>query len=63
MLRHPFNAEQEKPESERGYYLNPEAFDQAAEKNVEWSGHPQFMQKVKEMREQAKAKMESENDR
>jgi hypothetical protein len=62
MLKHAFNPEQDKPESERGTYLSPEAYGQPEERGVEWARHPELMQKVKEMREQAKQKRSPGDD-
>jgi hypothetical protein len=44
MRKHPFKVEEDKPEGERGSYLAPEAYDQPAERSVEWARHPQLMQ-------------------
>ena len=48
---HPFQAEVEKPESERGYYLLPEAYGAPPEKQTVWATHPQLMKEIKAMRE------------
>jgi hypothetical protein len=53
MLKHPFKAEEEKPEGERGTYLSPEAFGQPEEKGVEWARRPELMRQMKEQREKA----------
>jgi hypothetical protein len=37
MRKHPFKVEQDKPETERGFYLSPDAFDRPEEKGVEWA--------------------------
>lgn len=50
MRQRPFNAEEEKPERERGHYLNPEAYGQPEERSVEWARHPEMMQRMKESR-------------
>jgi hypothetical protein len=48
MRKHPFKAEEDKPERERGTYLNPEAFNQHEEKNVLLVQHPQLIERMKE---------------
>ena len=45
-------AEVEKPESERGHYL--QLYDQPEEKSVDWAHQPDLMQRVKSMKERAK---------
>jgi len=42
--------EEDKPEKERGYYLHPEAFNQPAERSVEWARDPAMMKRMKEAR-------------
>ena len=54
MKRHPFKVEQDKPERERGTYLNPEAFGQPAGRGVEWVRYPELMKQIKEQRELTK---------
>ncbi len=53
--------EEEKPEGERGYYLHPEVFNQADEKNIEWTRHPELMRQMKERRAQLKQLKENSN--
>ena len=48
MRRHPFTAEENKPERERGYYLSPDAYDQPEERGIQWARRPELMQRVKE---------------
>ena len=38
--------EEAKPERERGFYLHPKAFNQPAEKGVEWARDPETMSKL-----------------
>ena len=38
--------EEAKPERERGFYLHPKAFNQPAEKAVEWARDPETMSKL-----------------
>jgi hypothetical protein len=52
----PLTVEEVKPERERGYYLNPEAYGQPEERGIEWALHPATMQRLKERREQARIK-------
>ena len=48
--------EENKSESERGYYLYPEVFNQPAEKSILWAQHPELMQQLKQRRLQAEEK-------
>src|SRR5262249_39704227 len=48
--KHLFKVEEDKPESERGTYLTPEAYDQPEERGVEWVRNPQAMQRIKQQR-------------
>lgn len=47
MAKHPFRAEEEKPRTERGTYLDPEAFGRPGERGVAWQRYPQMMQQLK----------------
>jgi hypothetical protein len=51
---HRIPVEEEKPGSERGYYLHPELFGQPEQKNVQWARHPGAMKRIKEARDQNK---------
>jgi hypothetical protein len=55
----PLVPEQEKPSTEKGFYLHPELFGQPAEKQTEWGRHPQQMQRIREIREKQKLKAEN----
>lgn len=59
MRNHPFKAEEDKPERERGYYLSPEAYDQPEERSVAWARNPELMRQMKERREQMRRKMQA----
>ena len=48
MRKHPFKVEQDKPETERGFYLSPDAFDQPEEKGVESARQREMMKQTKE---------------
>jgi hypothetical protein len=52
MTKRPFMLEEDKPEAERGTYLNPDAYDQPEEKGIAWAQHPDLMRQI---HEQAKA--------
>ncbi|HZS06041.1 MAG TPA: hypothetical protein VFD58_14475, partial [Blastocatellia bacterium] len=52
-LKHPFKVEEDKPASERGTYLSPEAFGQPEEKGLMWARQPELMRQVREQRERA----------
>jgi hypothetical protein len=56
MLRRPFKAEDDKPEQERGQYLQPELYGQPEERGIEWARNPEMMKERKEARERAKLK-------
>ncbi|MEW6210102.1 MAG: hypothetical protein AB1631_17175 [Acidobacteriota bacterium] len=51
--RHRIPVEEAKPESERGLYLHPDAFDQPAELGIEYARHAEAMRRVVETREKA----------
>ena len=53
MLKHPFKAEEDKPERERGTYLNPEAYGRPEERGAAWVRYPEMMERLKEQRVQA----------
>jgi hypothetical protein len=44
--------EEDKTERERGFYLHPEAFDQPAERCLDYAKHPDRMKQAKEVKEQ-----------
>ena len=54
--KHPLVVEEDKPEIERGSYLNPEVYGQPEEKGVHWARYPQLMQQQKAARERAMQK-------
>jgi hypothetical protein len=43
MRAHPFEAERDKPDLERGFYLSPTEHGQPAEKGTEWARRPEAM--------------------
>jgi hypothetical protein len=47
MRQHPFEAERDKPASERGYFLQSEAYGQPEEKGIERLRRPDTMQQPK----------------
>jgi hypothetical protein len=51
--KHRIPVEEMKPEIERGYYLYPDAFDQPAERSIEFVRHGDVMRKVKAASETA----------
>jgi hypothetical protein len=59
MRQHPFRPVVDKPDSERGTYVHPEAFGQPEEKGIEWARHPEHMRKLRDMRNEAR-KVEAE---
>jgi hypothetical protein len=46
MRKHPFKVEAEKLQSERGFYLAPEAYDQPAERGIRWARNPQMKEEL-----------------
>jgi trimeric autotransporter adhesin len=59
--KYKFEIEEEKPEAERGYYLNPDAFKQPEEKSIQWARDPEGLkllrqrrQEIEQLRQQAK---------
>lgn len=51
--KHRIQVEEDKPETERGFYLHPDAFNQPEEKGVNWARNPGLMQELKESRERS----------
>ncbi|MGA9643164.1 MAG: hypothetical protein WBQ72_17335 [Terriglobales bacterium] len=51
---HRIPVEEEKDASERGFYLHPELYGAPAEKQIEWSRHPQMMKQIQVRRMQMK---------
>ena len=45
--------EQDKAETERGFYLHPELFGRPPEKSIEWAHRPELMRRMKEEQEKA----------
>jgi hypothetical protein len=60
MKKYPFQAEEAKAEGERGHYLTPEVFNQPEEKSIEWTRHPEMMQKLKQQRLEAQEKIKKQ---
>ena len=58
---HRIPVEEQKSDTERGYYLHPELFNQPAEKSVEWARNPELMQRMKQEREQMKQRKQQVN--
>jgi hypothetical protein len=48
---HPISVEVEKPQRERGFYLNPELFGAPPEKSMDWARHPQLMKRMIDLQE------------
>lgn len=66
MLKRPFKPEEEKPERERGTYLNPEAYGQPEERGSERARHPEVMQRLTQQpleAQQAQQKQGRSNNR
>jgi len=52
---HRIQVEEDKAESERGFYLHPELFGAPEEQGIEWVHHPELMLQAKQAREAAAA--------
>jgi len=50
IIKHPFNAEEEKSRGERGYYLSPDAYGQPEARSIEWARNSQVMRRIKDRR-------------
>jgi hypothetical protein len=46
MLKHPFKVEEDKRANEKGYYLDPDAYDQPAEKSIDWPSNLQLTERL-----------------
>lgn len=53
MTKQPFKAEEDKPQRERGHYLQPELYDQPKERSVEWARNPDSMKRLRQQRLEA----------
>ncbi|MBL8172902.1 MAG: hypothetical protein JNJ50_32555 [Acidobacteria bacterium] len=51
--KHRIKVEEDKPATERGFYLHPDAFNQPEEKGVNWARNPGLMRELKESRERS----------
>ena len=51
MLKRPFKVEEEKADAERGLYLDPAAFNQPEEKQVQLARRPELIKQLKEQRQ------------
>jgi hypothetical protein len=50
----PMVVEEEKEPRLKGFYIHPEFYGAAAEKQIEWARHPQLMKQLQERRQEAK---------
>jgi hypothetical protein len=57
--KHRIPVEEDKPASERGFYLHASDYDLPEEQGVEWATHPETMKRMKADREKAKAAPET----
>jgi hypothetical protein len=48
---HPLLTEVDKPERERGHYINPELYGAPQENSVAWARHPELMKRLKQRRQ------------
>jgi len=61
---HQIEVEPEKPSKERGYYLNPELFNESPDKSIEWARHPdkkQHLKRLHQIKNEIKRPHESKN--
>jgi hypothetical protein len=52
---HPLVVEEEKGERLRGFYIHPELYGAAGDKQIEWARHPQMMKQLEERRVKAQS--------
>jgi hypothetical protein len=57
---HPVTVDEKKPEKERGYYLNPELYDQPRENSILWKGNSKLLRQLEERRDVSGAPPELE---
>jgi hypothetical protein len=50
ILKHPFKLEENKPQSERGSYLTPDAYNQPEERGIKWARNPERMDETQPTR-------------
>lgn len=50
---HPLVIEEDKPASERGYYLHPDLYGQPADRSIEWARDPKRMRLLNEQAQAA----------
>jgi hypothetical protein len=48
---HPMAVEVEKPQRERGFYINPELFGAPSERSIDWARNPGLMKRMKDIKE------------
>lgn len=48
--KYSFQVEEQKPQSEHGFYLHPDLYNQSEEKELMWSQFPEMMRSLKEHR-------------
>jgi hypothetical protein len=51
--KYSFPVEEEKLDSEHGFYLHPDLYNQSEEKELEWSQFPKMMRALKEHRQKS----------
>jgi trimeric autotransporter adhesin len=51
--KYKFEVEEEKGKVERGFYLNPDAFNQPEEKSIQWARDPEGLKQLKQRRMEA----------
>jgi hypothetical protein len=56
---HPLTVDEEKPENERGYYHNPELYDQPLENSTLWKGNSELIRLLEERRDVSGARPSS----
>jgi hypothetical protein len=58
-----FEVEEEKLERDRGSYLNPDAYGQSEEKNIQYARNPEMMQRLKQLRLEAEERIKKQQQR
>jgi hypothetical protein len=56
---HPMVVEVQKPQPERGYYINPELFGAPPERNVDWARNPRLMKRLKSIQQKQAAQRQA----
>jgi hypothetical protein len=56
---HPMVVEVQKPERERGYYINPQLYGAPPERNMDWARNPQVMKRLRSLQQKQAARQQA----